>query len=62
VKRVIQALQSAKDEVRKSKSKTVELIIRLLKMDNEAASETYDTFLTTLNPSEFPIARGSIIL
>jgi ABC-type nitrate/sulfonate/bicarbonate transport system substrate-binding protein len=56
-KRVIHALQSAKDEVRKSKSKTVELIIRLLKMDKEAASETYDTFLTTLNPSGISTAR-----
>jgi len=58
VKRVIHALQSAKDEVRKSKSKTVELIIRLLKMDKEAASETYDTFLTTLNPSGVPNRAG----
>ena len=57
-KRVIHALQSAKDEVRKSKSKTVELIIRLLKMDKEAASETYDTFLTTLNPSGVPNRAG----
>jgi len=58
VKRVIHALQSAKDEVRKSKSKTVELIIRLLKMDKEAASETYDTFQTTLNPSGVPNRAG----
>ncbi|MBI2365555.1 MAG: ABC transporter substrate-binding protein [Deltaproteobacteria bacterium] len=58
VKKVIHALQSAKDEVRKSKSKTVELIIRLLKMDKEAASETYDTFLTTLNPSGVPNRAG----
>ncbi len=57
-KRVIHALQSAKDEVRKSKSKTVELIIRLLKMDKEAASETYDTFLTTLSPSGVPNRAG----
>lgn len=58
VKKVIHALQSAKDEVRKSKSKTVELIIRLLKMDKEAASETYDAFLTTLNPSGVPNRAG----
>ncbi len=58
VKKVIHALQSAKDEVRKSKSKTVELIIRLLKMDKEAASDTYDTFLTTLNPSGVPNRAG----
>ncbi len=37
VKRVIHALQVAKDEVRKSKPKTVELIIRILKMDKDTA-------------------------
>lgn len=58
VKRVIRALQVAKDEVRKSKPKTVELIIRLLKMDKEAASETYDAFQTTLNPTGIPNRAG----
>ena len=57
-KRVIHALQFAKDEVRKSKAKTVDLIIHLLKMDKEAASETYDVFLTTLNPSGIPNRSG----
>jgi ABC-type nitrate/sulfonate/bicarbonate transport system substrate-binding protein len=58
VKRVIHALQLAKDEVRKSKPKTVELIMRLLKMDNQAASETYDAFQTTLNPTGIPNRAG----
>ena len=58
VKRVIHALQLAKDEVRKSKPKTVELIVRLLKMDKQAASETYDTFQTTLNPTGIPNRTG----
>jgi ABC-type nitrate/sulfonate/bicarbonate transport system substrate-binding protein len=58
VKRVIHALQLAKDEVRKSKPKTVELIMRLLKMDKQAASETYDTFQTTLNPTGIPNRAG----
>jgi len=58
VKRVIHALQSAKDDIKKSKAKTVELIIRLLKMDKEAASETYDVFLTTLNPTGVPNRVG----
>ena len=58
VKRVIRALQVAKDEVRKSKPKTVELIIRLLKMDKETASETYDAFQTTLNPTGIPNRAG----
>jgi ABC-type nitrate/sulfonate/bicarbonate transport system substrate-binding protein len=58
VKRVIHALQLAKDEVRKSKPKTVELIMRLLKMDKQAASETYDAFQTTLNPTGIPNRAG----
>jgi ABC-type nitrate/sulfonate/bicarbonate transport system substrate-binding protein len=58
VKRVIHALQLAKDEVRKSKAKTVELIMRLLKMDKQAASETYDAFQTTLNPTGIPNRAG----
>jgi ABC-type nitrate/sulfonate/bicarbonate transport system substrate-binding protein len=58
VKRVIHALQLAKDEVRKSKPKTVELIMKLLKMDKQSASETYDAFQTTLNPSGIPNRAG----
>ena len=58
VKRVIHALQVAKDEVRKSKPKTVELIIRILKMDKDTASETYDAFQTTLNPNGIPNRAG----
>ena len=50
-KRVIRSLQQAKDEMRKSKPKTLDLIVKLLKMDKEAASETYDQFLTTLSPT-----------
>ena len=53
-KKVIHSLQSAKDEIRKSKAKTVDLIVRLLKMDRESAAETYDTFLTTLSPTGIP--------
>ena len=57
-KRVIRSLQLAKDEIRKSKAKTVELIVRLLKMDKEAASETYDQFATTLSPTGIPSRAG----
>jgi NitT/TauT family transport system substrate-binding protein len=57
-KRVIHSLQSAKDEIRKSKAKTVDLILRVLKMDREAASETYDAFLTTLSPTGIPNRAG----
>jgi ABC-type nitrate/sulfonate/bicarbonate transport system substrate-binding protein len=58
VKRVIRALQMAKDEVRKSKPRTVELIMRLLKMDKTGATETYDAFQTTLNPTGVPDRAG----
>jgi ABC-type nitrate/sulfonate/bicarbonate transport system substrate-binding protein len=58
VRRVIRALQIAKDEVRKSKPRTIELIMRLLKMDKEGAGETYDAFLTTLNPTGVPNRAG----
>jgi ABC-type nitrate/sulfonate/bicarbonate transport system substrate-binding protein len=61
-KRVIRSLQLAKDEIKKSKPKTVELIIKLLKMDREAASDTYDVFLTTLSPTGIPTRVGMDIL
>ena len=61
-KRVIRSLQTAKDEIRKSKPKTIELIVRLLKMDKEAASETYDQFVTTLSPTGIPSRTGMDIL
>ena len=52
-KRVIRSLQLAKDEIRRSKPKTLELIVRLLKMDKEAASKFYDQFLTTLSQTVY---------
>ena len=61
-KRVIRSLQMAKDEIRKSKAKTVDLIVRILKMDKEAASATYDEFLTTLSPTGIPSRTGMEIL
>jgi ABC-type nitrate/sulfonate/bicarbonate transport system substrate-binding protein len=61
-KRVIRSLQMAKEEIRKSKPKTVELIVKLLKMDREAANDTYDQFLTTLSPSGIPTRVGMDIL
>jgi len=61
-KRVIRSLQLAKDEIKKSKANTLELIVKLLKMDREAASETYDQFLTTLSPTGIPSRAGMEIL
>ncbi len=57
-KRVILSLQQAKEEIRKSKPKTVDLIVKLLKMDREAAGDTYDQFLTTLSPTGIPTRVG----
>ncbi len=61
-KRVIRSLQQAKDEIKKSKLKTLDLIVKLLKMDREAANETYDQFLTTLSPTGIPTRIGMDIL
>jgi len=61
-KRVIRSLQQAKEEIRKWKPKTLDLIVKLLKMDREAAGETYDQFLTTLSPTGIPTRVGMDIL
>src|SRR5919106_329871 len=61
-KRVIRSLQQAKEEIKKAKPKTLDLIVKLLKMDREAASETYDQFLTTLSPTGIPTRVGMDIL
>src|SRR4029453_11477164 len=61
-KRVIRSLQVAKDEIRKSKEKTLELIIRLLRMDKEGGRETYNQFLTTLSQTGIPPRSGMEIL
>ena len=60
--RVIRSLQQAKDEIRKTKPKSLDLIVKLLKMDREAANETYDQFLTTLSPTGIPTRGGMDIL
>ena len=58
VKKVIRALQTAKDTIRKSKEKTVDLMIRTLKMDREIASATYDVYITTLSVDGIPTRGG----
>jgi ABC-type nitrate/sulfonate/bicarbonate transport system substrate-binding protein len=58
VKGVIRALQTAKDMIRKSKEKSVELMMRILKMDKEIAGDTYDVFLKTLSKSGVPTRAG----
>jgi ABC-type nitrate/sulfonate/bicarbonate transport system substrate-binding protein len=58
VKKVIRALQSAKDAIRKSKEKTVDLMIRTLKMDREIAAATYDVYITSLSVDGIPTRGG----
>ena len=58
IKRVIWAMQSAKDTMRKAKDKTVELMVRILKMDRESAAGTYEVFLKTLSIDGIPTKVG----
>ena len=58
LKRVIWAMQSAKDTMRKAKDKTVELMVRILKMDRESAAGTYEVFLKTLSVDGIPTKVG----
>ena len=58
VKRVIRSMQTAKEMMRKSKEKSVELMTRLLKMDGESAGLTYEVFLKTLSPDGIPTRAG----
>ena len=58
VKRVIRALQSAKRAMLNGREKTVELIIRVLKMDREAALDTYRYLEANYNDSGVPTSEG----
>jgi len=58
LKRVIWALQSAKDMMRKGKDKTVELMVRILKMDRDSAGGTCEVFLKTLSVDGVPTRAG----
>ena len=51
---MIRALQLAKDAIRKSKDKSVELITRSLKMDASIAAATYDVYITSLSVDGVP--------
>ena len=58
VKRIIRAIQEAKDALLRSKERTVDLIVRLLNMDREAASETYSFLGSTLSRNGVPTRSG----
>jgi ABC-type nitrate/sulfonate/bicarbonate transport system substrate-binding protein len=58
VRKVIRSLQTAKDAIRKSKEKTLELMVRTLKMDRDIASSTYDVYLRSLSIDGVPAPEG----
>jgi ABC-type nitrate/sulfonate/bicarbonate transport system substrate-binding protein len=58
VKRVIRATQLAKEAIRKSKDKSVDLMMRILKMDRESAGATYEVFRKTPSVDGVPSRAG----
>ena len=58
VKRLVKSLQIAKDTIRKSREKTVDLIMGSLKMDRETAAATYEAFVATLSDTGIPTRTG----
>jgi ABC-type nitrate/sulfonate/bicarbonate transport system substrate-binding protein len=58
VRKVIRSLQTAKDAIRKSKDKTLELMVRTLKIDRDIASSTYDVYLKSLSIDGVPAPEG----
>ena len=58
LKKVIRALQIAKQEMIKSKEKTVALVSGFLKVDREAAEGTYAAYVKTVSGSGVPTRDG----
>jgi hypothetical protein len=58
VKKVIRTLQSTKQEMLKSKEKTVALISSFLKVDRETAEGTYAVYVKTVSGSGVPSREG----
>ena len=58
LKKVIRAMQAAKQEMLKSKEKTVALISNFLKVDREAAEGTYVAYAKTVSGSGVPTREG----
>lgn len=57
-KRVIRALQMAKEAIRKSRDKAIELMTGTLKMDRTVALATYDVYVTSLSVDGIPIRQA----
>jgi ABC-type nitrate/sulfonate/bicarbonate transport system substrate-binding protein len=58
VKKVIRTLQSTKQEMLKSKEKTVALISSFLKVDRETAEGTYSVYVKTVSGDGVPSREG----
>ena len=58
LKKVIRALQAAKQEMLKSKEKTVALVSSFLKVDRDAADNTYAVYGKTVSGSGVPSREG----
>ena len=58
VKKVIRTLQAAKQEMLRSKEKTVALISSFLKVDRETAEGTYAVYVKTVSGSGVPSREG----
>jgi ABC-type nitrate/sulfonate/bicarbonate transport system substrate-binding protein len=58
LKKVIRALQTAKQEMIKSKEKTVALVSSFLKVDREAAEGTYAAYVKTVSGNGVPTRDG----
>ena len=56
-KRVIRSLQQAKDEIRKSKPKTLDLIVKLLKMDQRSRERDLRSISHHLKPDRHSDSR-----
>ncbi len=57
-KKVIRALQMAKEAIRKSRDKAIELMTGTLKMDRAIASATYDIYVTSLSVDGIPTRQA----
>lgn len=58
VKRVIRAQQIAKKAMLQSREKTLDLIMRVLKMDKETAADTYKVVQASFNDTGIPTPEG----
>jgi ABC-type nitrate/sulfonate/bicarbonate transport system substrate-binding protein len=58
LKRVIRSLQSAKQEILRSREKSVALIASFLQVDNDVAEDTYSVYKKTVSGSGVPTSEG----